>query len=201
MTQPEVNGGELTPTFHGAAEDPQRDQSLLVGSDAVEAEVHGPPGTIVHWLTRGVPDGQGEIGPTGSLTIRLLEAASPDAPDGSGATARIWAVTPVGHAYAGSWRLRVYRLPPDLELTVPDGLLVLEPTIVGQTTPGARVTVNGIAADVSPTGRFHLRVDAGIVPTDFRIVATDPVDNVPPGSSAWYGPWTTGACRSCPLRS
>ncbi len=102
----------------------------------MDAVVHGPPGTIVHWLTRGVPDGLGTIGPDGTLTIRLLDAAGPDAPNGSGATVRITAATPAGHGYSGSGGSGVFRTPPDLEVAVPEGLFVWEPTIVGQTSPG-----------------------------------------------------------------
>ncbi len=177
LTQPEAHDGKLSPTFYGAALDPARDQALLVGSEAVEAEVHGPPGTVVHWTTRGVTGGLGTIDQRGLLVIPLLEAAVNGAPNGSGATATIWVTTPAGHSYGGTWRLRVFRTPPDLEMTVPDGLFVLDPAVIGQTAPGARVTINGTPVEVSPTGVFRVPVGAGIVPTELRIVATDPVDN------------------------
>ncbi len=178
LLQGEVEGGLLEPTFLGAAQDPQADRGLIVGKEAVDAVVHGPPGSTVHWLTRGVPDGAGTIGPDGTLTIRLLDAAGPDAPNGSGTSVRITAATPAGHGYSGVWRIRVFRTPPDLDVTVPEGLFVWEPTIVGQTSPGTTVTVNGAAIEVTPSGFFRLPVEAGLLPTEFRIVATDPVDNV-----------------------
>ncbi len=109
------------------------------------------------------------------LQIPLLDAAVLG--NGSRATAHLTAVTPAGHAYSGRWRLRVYRTAPDLEVTVPDGLIVWDPTIHGRTSPGATVTVNGVPAVMSEMGAFHAPVDAGLVPTEFRIVATDPVDN------------------------
>lgn len=180
LKRSEVNEGQLAPTFRGAAVDPRSsdlEQVLMVGSEAVYADVTGPPGTVVHFLTRGISDGSAVIPPSGTLAIRLLDAASPDAPNGSGTNARLWAVTPAGHVYGGVWRLRVYRSPPDLDLTIPEGIFAFEPTIAGSTSPGARVTINGVPAEVSPTGSFRLPVDAGILPTEFRIVATDPVDN------------------------
>jgi hypothetical protein len=174
----ESNDGLLEPTFLGAARDPLIEGGLLVGKEAVSAVIHGPPGTIVHWLTRGVPDGEGEIDANGILTIPLLEAAEPDAPNGTRVTVLATAVTPAGHAYAGRWRIRAFRTPPDLDVAVPEGLLQLSPTVSGQTEPGVTLTVNGVPAPVDASGAFTAPVAAGILPTEFRIVATDPVDNV-----------------------
>ncbi len=39
------------------------------------------------------------------------------------------------------------------------------------------MTVNGVPATVSVTGAFSAPVAAGIVPTEFRVVATDPIGN------------------------
>jgi hypothetical protein len=166
----------LTPTFHGAALDPAASGRLLAGTQAVDAEVSGPPGSAVRWLAPGVPDGRGEIGSTGVLTIPILPSEDADRRNHSG-TIWITVVTPMGNAFSGQWSIRVVSAPPELEVTVPDGLLALSPAIVGRTTPGAEVTVNGVQADVGSSGTFRIRVEPGVWPTEFRIVASDPVDN------------------------
>ncbi|MGH2488182.1 MAG: hypothetical protein ACRDFR_01005, partial [Candidatus Limnocylindria bacterium] len=170
LMEPETNGADLEPTFHGVAPDPNHAQSFIVGDEAVEAEVHGPPGTTVSWSTRG-DAGQLIIGSDGVVRIQLLEAAGPNAPEGSGATASIWAVTPAGHAYAGIWRIRVYRQPPPLAVTSADELFSFSPTVSGLTTPGITVTVNGRAVDVADDGSFEAPVVVGLLPTDVRVVA------------------------------
>jgi len=178
LTSIEVNGGNLEPTFYGAAPDPETSRyGLIVGDEAVVAEIHGPPGTTVNWQSRGT-GGDDVIGPSGSIQLQLLEPAGPDAPNGSGATAQIWAVTPGGHAYSGTWRIRVFREPPDLSVAAPDGVIQLNQTISGRTDPGVAVTVNGAPAFVDARGSFSAPVTAGILPTEFRVVATDPVGNV-----------------------
>ncbi len=172
----EENGGDLQPTFYGAAPDPEHAKTLIVSNRAVVATIQGPPGTTVTWRSRGV-DGRETIGPAGLLQIELLEASGPDAPDDAGATPTIWAVTPGGHSYATTWRIRVFRQPPELTLAASDDVIQLSPTVSGRTDPGTTVTVNGVAADVSVTGAFTAPVTAGMLPTEFRVVATDPVGN------------------------
>jgi hypothetical protein len=175
LTRPEPDVSTLAPTFHGAARDPASDW-LLAGTQAVDAELHGPPGSAVIWLAPGVPDGRDEIGPNGMLTIPILPAGDAESRH-QGGSIRITAVTPTGRVYWGQWSIRTLSLPPDLEVAVPDGLLMLAPAIVGRTSPGTAVTVNGIPADIGPSGAFRIRVEPGILPTEFRIVASDPVGN------------------------
>jgi hypothetical protein len=170
------DGKSLMPTFHGAAVDPAGSDRLLAGVQAVDAELHGPPGSVVAWFGPGVPNGHGEIASTGALTIPILPAEDAGRRVRSGGI-RITVVTPVGNAYSGLWSIRVIQTPPDLEVTTADGLLALSPAIVGRTSPGVEVTVNGIPADVGSSGAFRIRVEPGVWPTEYRIVATDPVDN------------------------
>jgi hypothetical protein len=176
VMEPEANGGNLEPTFLGVAPDPDHPTALLVGNEAAEAEVSGPPGTMVWWATRG-DAGELTIGAEGVARIQLLEAAGPNAPDGSGATVNLWVVTPAGHGYEGSWRIRVYRQPPSLEITDDEALVNFSPTISGQTIPGAMVTINGFAVDTAANGSFEAPVAVGLLPTDLRVVAVDPVGN------------------------
>lgn len=176
VMQPEADGGNLEPAFLGVAPDPDHPIGLIVGNGAADAEITGPPAARVWWTTRG-DSGELTIGPEGVARIRLLDEAGPNAPDGSGATVNIWVVTPAGHGYAGAWRIRVYRQPPSLEFEDIDALVNFSPTVSGQTVPGATVTVNGFAVDVGENGSFEAPVAVGLLPTDVRVVAVDPVGN------------------------
>lgn len=176
LMEPEANGAHLAPSFRGVAPDPDQPGGLIVGNEAASAQISGPTGTSVWWRSRG-DSGQTTIGPDGVAQIQLLEPAGPNAPDGSGATASIWLVTPAGHAYHGTWRIRVYRQAPSLTFTVDEALVDFSPTISGQTVPGATVTVNGQSVVVAANGTFEGSVDAGILPTELRVVAVDPVGN------------------------
>jgi len=176
VMQPEADGGHLAPTFLGVAPDPDHPTGLIVGNETAYAEIAGPPGTTVWWTTRG-DSGELTIGPEGVARIRLLEAAGPNAPDGSGATASVWLVTPAGHAYYGTWRIRVYRQPPSLAITLNDELLNFSPAVAGQTVPGATVTIDGTQVEVGEDGSFEAPVSVGFLPRDVRVVALDPVGN------------------------
>jgi len=176
IVAPEANGGHLAPTFIGVAHDPDHPGGLIVGYEAAYAEISGPPGTTVWWASRG-DSGNLTLGADGVAQIQLLEAAGPNAPDRSGATASIWLVTPAGHAYHGLWLIRVYRQPPSLAITSNDALLNFSPTVAGQTVPGATVTIDGRPVEVAGNGSFEASVEAGLLPTDVRVVAVDPVGN------------------------
>jgi len=176
IVETEANGGHLLPTFIGVAPDPDHAGQLMVGNEAASAEIIGPPGTYVWWVTRG-DSGQTTIGADGVAQIRLLDRAGPNAPDGSGATASIWLVTPAGHTYHGTWRIRVYRQPPSLAFTADDALVNFSPTVSGRTVPGVTVSIDGRPVELSPNGSFEASVDAGVLPTEVRVVAVDPVGN------------------------
>lgn len=176
VLEPERNSGDLAPTFHGVARDPERPATLIVGEAAVDADIAGPEGTMVWWATR-TESGSLSIGSPGVARIRLLPPAGPDAPEGSRTTASIWAVTPAGHAYNGSWRISVYRQPPALAITDDVPLIDFGPTLRGRTVPGATVTINGQPAVVAPDGSFAAPIAVGILPTELRVVAIDPVGN------------------------
>jgi hypothetical protein len=176
LMEPEANGAHLTPAFTGMAPDPDHPGGLIVGNEAASAEITGPPGTYVWWTTRG-DSGQTTIGADGVAQVRLLEPAGPNAPDGSGATASIWVVTPAGHGYHGTWRIRVFRQAPSLTFTVDDVLVDFSPTVSGRTVLGASVTIDGRPVELAPNGSFEASVDAGILPTELRVVAVDPVGN------------------------
>ena len=174
--EPEADLGRLYPTWTGVAPDPEHLGSYIVGNEAVEAEIHAPPGTEVRWRTRG-GGGTATVLPNGVVNVRLLEAAGPNAPDGSGTTASIALLTPAGHAYSETWRISVYRQPPDLGIRDDPALVDLSPTLSGETLPGSTLTVNGASVPVAEDGSFSVPVEVGVLPTELRLVVVDPVGN------------------------
>lgn len=176
VLQPERDAGRLTPTFLGVAQSPRRADELLVRDEAVEAEVDGPPGTTVGWWT-GETAAREVIGPEGLVRIRLLPPPGPDAADGTTVAAHVWAVTPAGHGYSGVWQVTVDRQPPRLDVSGDAPFLDLDPTLSGRTDPRGAVTVNGDPVTVARNGAFEVPVDVGLVPTDLRVVAVDPLGN------------------------
>jgi hypothetical protein len=176
VLEPEISSGELEPTFLGVAPDPVSPEDLIVGPEAVDALIEAPPGSRLWWS--GQPPGeQLEVGPDGTARVRLLETATSDTFDGSVRRRSIWLVTPAGHAYHGTWEIRVYRQPPDLGMDEDVPLLDFGPTVSGRTLPGTMLTVNGEPATVADDGSFAVPVAVGIAPTEIRIVAVDPVGN------------------------
>lgn len=175
ILEPEPEQGTLRPTMLGVAPDPERPSQLIVGREAAEFEIEAPPGSQVWWSGSGDSEAV-TVGADGVARIRLLDPASDDAEDGERTTRRVWLVTPVGHTYIGSWVIRLYRQPPDLTVDQAP-FLDLEPVIAGQTLPGSTMTINGEAVRVAAGGTFSVPISVGIVPTEVRIVVTDPVGN------------------------
>jgi hypothetical protein len=70
--------------------------------------------------------------------------------------------------------------PPDLTVFAPtDGLELVLPTVtvLGQTEPGATVSVAGTAASVAPDGTFSVPVALGPGDNKLEVVATDAAGN------------------------
>jgi hypothetical protein len=176
LMEEEADLGRLSPTFIGVAPDLEHPPILIVGNEAVDAEIHAPPGTVVTWEARGVQD-SATVTPDGIGRIRLMEAAGPNAPDGSGVNVGMRLVTPSGHAYSGLWRINVYRQPPDLGIRDQPGLVDFNPTLTGRTLSGSTLTINGVEAEVADDGSFSVPVEVGVLPTELRVVVTDPVGN------------------------
>jgi hypothetical protein len=175
LLQPLTPDFSLNPTFHGAAPDPDRPTAFIVGREAMDATVEGPSGTRIWWAIGGRQAGGATVSPDGLARIRLLDAG--DGTEGDATVFSIAAVTPVGHAYQGAWRLRVLRQPPSLGISDEVPFLDMAPVVAGQTVAGSSMTLNGEPAQVAADGSFSVPVDVGIVPTEIRIVVTDPVGN------------------------
>lgn len=187
VLESEVDNGVLNPTFFGLAPEPGQSRNLVVGSEAAEVEIAGPQGTVIRWATRRNsvggpivgPGGGGEvsIGPGGVARIRLLDPMDPGLSDGGIAVASVWLVTPAGHAYRGTWLIRVDREPPSLTIEQGVPLLDFAPRVTGRTLPGTVVTVNGVPGAVDPDGTFSVPVNVGLLPTEVRIVVADALGN------------------------
>ena len=76
------------------------------------------------------------------------------------------------------WRVTVDTVPPEVELTAPEGAVVAgEPlTVAGTTEPGATVAVAGAEASADDDGAFALELDE--VPGEATLTATDAAGNV-----------------------
>jgi hypothetical protein len=156
---PEAELGVLQPTLTGVAPDPERPGDLIVGSEAVDVMIEGPLGSRI-WWERGGAYRETSISADGTARIRLLEPASSDASEGSTISHSVTLVTPAGHAYHGSWRIRVYRQPPDLGMDEEVPLIDFAPAVTGRTLPGSTITVNGQSGEVEADGSFSEPVDS-----------------------------------------
>jgi hypothetical protein len=177
VLEPERDQGVMEPTLRGVAPDPDRPAGLIVGREAIDLEIGGPPGSQVSWSASGGSVAESEIGVDGIARVRLFEAAGPTAEDGSPMSASVWVVTPSGRAYHATWRIRVFRQPPSLGIAEELPFLDFAPVVEGQTLAGSTMTVNGVPASVDDDGSFSVPVDVGITPTELRLVVTDPVGN------------------------
>ena len=176
MLTPEADFGVLEPALAGVAPDPERPGDFLVGSEAVDVEIEGPPGSRIWWSRRGATH-ETSISADGTARIRLLEPAEPDADEGNALSPSVTLVTPAGHAYHASWRIRIYRQPPDLGMDEEVPLIDFAPAVSGRTLSGSSISVNGQLREVGPDGSFSVPIQVGVVPTEVRIVVIDVVGN------------------------
>ena len=147
---------------------------VLTRERAVVATFDGPLGTRLLVATGS--------GPMTERPVALLREdrgqIEIDAPaDADRFSLRVIAVTPAGHGYAGRWNVQVLEAAPPLSAAVPFAPLSLDVPLSGRTLPQAKVTVNGRPVDVGDSGAFTASIGAGLLPTDVRVVATDPVGN------------------------
>jgi hypothetical protein len=83
-------------------------------------------------------------------------------------------VTPAGNVHRGDWHVEPLLGPPDLTVRAP--LSVTSSGVVtGQTSPIASVTVNGQPVSVASNGVFRAELPLALLPTDIRIVASNPL--------------------------
>ncbi len=147
--------------FVAAADDqspvgPERLRVLLDGED-VTAQADIDDRDLVYAPTE-LEDGQ--------RTVTLVLAAEDDAEE------------EVEPDILHEWQVTVDTVPPDVEVTSPDGAVIEgEPmTVAGTTEPGATVTLAGAEVAVDQDGAFELELAA--VPEEPTLVATDAAGNV-----------------------
>jgi hypothetical protein len=83
-------------------------------------------------------------------------------------------VTPDGHASFVNWGGTYLREAPELAVTGRTDWMALSATLTGETSAGARVTVDGRLIALDALGRFTASVDAPIWPRKVIVVARDP---------------------------
>jgi hypothetical protein len=174
-----------TSTLLSGETDDGRLEPMLTGAVLVD---RGPAGPLL--ITRGGFSARIEA-PAGSriLVYEDDEAREPAIVPSSGfaevvlpapaslSTVRLIVITPSGHGYGATWAVRVVTAPPPLEMSVPAASFGFSVAIRGQTTPDARVTVDGQEAVVASDGTFSVDVGAGPIPREVEIRAVDAIGN------------------------
>jgi hypothetical protein len=83
-------------------------------------------------------------------------------------------VTPDGRASFVTWSGTYLRELPEISVAGRTEPMALSATLIGDTSPGASVTVDGQPITVSREGSFRTTVDAPIWPRQVLVVASDP---------------------------
>lgn len=159
----------VTAAFEGdeqAEEDPSVDDLvvLLDGTDVTaDAEVAG---SVLTYAPEGLEDGE----------RRVIIASQPDTGDdgdNGGDTAEPAAPEPLE-----TFTFAIDTVPPDIELSAPEGPLVAgqEVTFAGLTEPGATVQVNDVETTADDDGHFEVVLDAA-PEGPVQLAATDPAGN------------------------
>jgi hypothetical protein len=170
----EADSGDLAPALQGAITSERQPARpiLLSGGDFV-MRIVAPPGTRVTSViddvalpSELVPDG-------GTLALNVPAPGDGNARFGY----RLLVVTPAGHGYGGLWEVQVLRNAPRLEVSSATLSLAFDVPVIGETAPGARVSVDGVAVDVAADGTFATTVPGGFAPRRVTVVATDPLGN------------------------
>ena len=177
VLSPESGGGSLHPGFGGAVSTNDAGTALAIGRDPFTAALRGPAGSTVALSIAGLTDPAGP-GTALSLGDGSLQLPIPPPSRGDRFRLSISVITPAGHGYTGSWRVQVLDDPPSLVVDTPLAPLSLRVPISGSTRSGAAVTIDGRPVAVAPDGSFAADIDAGLVPRDVDLVATDAVGNV-----------------------
>jgi len=178
VLSPEVDDGALEARLEGAVYGvgwPLR--QIVVARDDFEVEISAPPRSRAFFETANpFVGGASQAGADGKVTLRV--ARSPGAGSGDQRyAARVLLVTPAGHAYAATWEVRFQRTPPPLSVAAATTWLATRVPLMGRTDPNAVVTVNGRTVTVRRDGSFATAVEAGLLPQDVDVVATDIVGN------------------------
>jgi hypothetical protein len=170
--------GPLEPTFRHAAAG--SDGILYVDKDsAPAADIVVPAGSrvitasgITQTTVRDAPL------PAGSVPGRPVSVTVPIAKSFGSSTypyeVHLVVVTPAGHVYQGNWHVEPLLGPPDLTVRAPLSV-TNSGVITGQTSTIATVTVNGVPVPVASNGVFRTELPFALLPTDIRIVASNPL--------------------------
>ena len=160
---PVENGGELP------------SGELAVSDAGLAVIVRAPPGSRIYASEPGTTL-LGEASVVGPSGERRVAIAAPE-DDGRRVVASLTVVTPAGHGYFQSWRLRRLTGPPALvatSVTEAGSSLV---SIRGTAATHATITVGGRRVDLDDDGDFVAQVTLPPWPTDVQVLARDPLGN------------------------
>jgi hypothetical protein len=178
----EADGGVLRPVTAGAVVDPRDPggNAVFVSAAGMRATVATPPGSLaeVHVGSESTLDLLTEPDPaattTGVFPFQIPFRYRFTKPGDETFDAALYVVTPGGHGYATTWRVKALRQPPQLRASGPLLSLLFQAEISGTTDPAATVVAEGRRATTDAQGRFRVSVPAGFVPRDVRVEASDP---------------------------
>jgi hypothetical protein len=178
VLRPETDGGRLDPTLSGAVRSSRQPaRPLILARDGFELEIAAPQGTLLRAYLAGATAPEPQlVGPSGAARLSIPGEPT-GADDDERLTVRLVAVTPAGQGYGALWEVQLRRTAPTLEVTASAAPFAFEVPLLGRTSPGAAVVVDGQPVPIAEDGTFEVAVGAGPLPRVVRIEATDAVGN------------------------
>jgi hypothetical protein len=174
MLAEEADGGSLDVELRGAARVTEADGTWVASPDGgFEIVVRGLPGSSVTVIVGRQSEASAEIGPEGSVVLSL--DPGPRREETVDYSAAVVMVTPTGHLYGTEWTGRVLREPPELDASAVTETGAFSSTVSGSVGGTVTITVDGTPVTIGADGTFETTVEAGIIPREAVVVATDPL--------------------------
>ncbi len=180
VLSPERDDGRLEADFVGAVPGVGSGGQLATKEQRFTVKLGVPQGSSVLQAVGSLPGPLGETLRAPTLTgdqLSLEIDVPPESESGDRFSLRLGVVTPVGHGYTAQWTVTLLRDPPPLTVETPVAPFSLSVPLAGMTRPGTSVAIDDRSVLVAADGSFVADVDASLLPTDVRIVATDAVGN------------------------
>lgn len=186
LLTPEQAGGAMAPQLRGAVAAPGGVAGSILTRNGFVVRIGAPPGSAGYVVPLGpqYPIRVVRTAIFGSSEFQL--AVDPPPPDAGNTSdtgdaasqLRTFLVTPAGHGYATTWRVRVLDKPPALSAQAPFAPLSFSVPIDGRASAGASVIVDGSPVTVRADGTWVASVGATLLPREVSIVAHDQLGNV-----------------------
>jgi hypothetical protein len=148
------------------------DRPLLAAGDGFSVAVEAPAGSRVVASNGFVAhDYQVEAEP---LVVEFAAPRKSKVDENQPVDATLFLVTPDGRASFVTWSGTYLRERPEVSIAGRTQPMALSATLIGDTSMGASVTVDGRPVTPKPDGSFTTTVDAPIWPRQVLVVASDP---------------------------